>query len=296
MNVNEIDLINQQKWVHITGVTDTDFKDYFNKYKVPELIQEKMLAEKTQPRLIQYESGIFLNLRALNTNRNENPDDMVSVRIWVTSYGMLSLSPKPLSSVRELLAGPVPTSAYNCFVQLTKRIHDKIFNYVYDLQSKMDDIEEVVIDFETTIDQSEISKFKLSCLEIHKFSAFQEEVLEECVAYFEGKSIDSMTVLKDALFTIQKTNRNLNALRDRSRVVSDELSRQAAEHVSKVSFLLTIIAALFMPISVVSGLMGMNVPGLPLADHPNGFWIVLSFSGVISLIALGIYSKKFRRK
>jgi zinc transporter len=294
MTVKKIELLDNTTWTHSTGTALESLTPLFAEYEVPESIQEKLVADKTQPRIITTKSGVFLNLRAINTNENQDPDDMVSIRFWLTQKGLLSVSLRPLSSVKEMHELKRINTAHECLVELLERIHEKLFLFVNELVDEMSEIEEVILDSNQTMNQVELSQFKLSCLEIYKFSDFQEDVLKSLVAYFKATK-QSCTDLSDIVFTLEKTNRNLHSLRERSAIITDELSRQVSEHVSKVSFYLTIFAALIMPMSVLSGLMGMNVPGLPLSGHPYGFWVIVGISMLISAVAIGIYWYRYKR-
>lgn len=40
-----------------------------------------------------------------------------------------------------------------------------------------------------------------------------------------------------------------------------------------------------LPINIVAGLLGMNVGGIPLAQHPDGFWLVVAIIAVFTLFA-----------
>ena len=60
----------------------------------------------------------------------------------------------------------------------------------------------------------------------------------------------------------------------RANVARDEIVSQASEKLNRRVYVLTIIAALFLPLSVLTGVFGMNVGGMPLASHPHGFLIV----------------------
>jgi len=52
---------------------------------------------------------------------------------------------------------------------------------------------------------------------------------------------------------------------------------------------LTVVTVLALPINIIAGLLGMNVGGIPLNDHPYGFWIVVliiaSSTGIAAWLA-----------
>lgn len=58
---------------------------------------------------------------------------------------------------------------------------------------------------------------------------------------------------------------------------------------------LTIVTGLALPINIIAGLLGMNVGGIPLAQHPDGFWIIAGI--VLTFIAgAGAFVIRMRNK
>ena len=53
------------------------------------------------------------------------------------------------------------------------------------------------------------------------------------------------------------------------------------------------VTVLALPINMIAGLLGMNVGGVPLAEHPMGFWIVVA---VIATFTAGAAVLALRRK
>ena len=78
----------------------------------------------------------------------------------------------------------------------------------------------------------------------------------------------------------------LDSIRDRSTILHEDLSALAAERIARTSNRLTGLAALLLPPSVIAGLFGMNVGGIPANSDPWGFAYVLLL--VVGL-SLGIY-------
>ena len=49
--------------------------------------------------------------------------------------------------------------------------------------------------------------------------------------------------------------------------------------------MVAVVTVLALPINIIAALLGMNVGGLPLAQHPDGFWIVAMFTVVAGWLA-----------
>ncbi len=66
----------------------------------------------------------------------------------------------------------------------------------------------------------------------------------------------------------------LDAIRDRAQVVHDQIMDNRAEIMNRQMLVLSVVAAVFLPLGLITGLLGINVGGIPLASDPSGFWVV----------------------
>jgi zinc transporter len=67
-------------------------------------------------------------------------------------------------------------------------------------------------------------------------------------------------------------------------VVQEELMNRISQEQKTRTYLLSIVAAAFLPITFISGVFGMNVAGLPGLENTKSFWVV---SGVMAAISIG---------
>ena len=74
-------------------------------------------------------------------------------------------------------------------------------------------------------------------------------------------------------------------LQERVKLLQEEIAARISEQTSRSVFVLTAVTVLALPINLIAGLFGMNVAGVPLANHAGGFWIVvalvLAFTGLV---------------
>ena len=84
----------------------------------------------------------------------------------------------------------------------------------------------------------------------------------------------------------------LDLARERAMVVREEMLSNLAQDQNSKMFLLSLVAAVFLPLSFITGMMGMNTAGLPGLENTMAFWIVVV---LMLLTGLGILMV-FRRK
>jgi len=81
------------------------------------------------------------------------------------------------------------------------------------------------------------------------------------------------------------------ALVERVKLLQEELTALVNEQTNRTLFVLTSVTVLALPFNLVVGLFGMNVGGIPLAEHGYGFFLILGFllalTGLLAYLVLG---------
>ncbi|WP_088179443.1 transporter [Zoogloea sp. LCSB751] len=85
---------------------------------------------------------------------------------------------------------------------------------------------------------------------------------------------------------------DMSALQERIKLLQEEVAARVTEETNRSVFVLTMVTVLALPINMIAGLLGMNVGGIPLADHPEGFWIVVA---IIASFTVGAAWWAFRQ-
>jgi zinc transporter len=75
------------------------------------------------------------------------------------------------------------------------------------------------------------------------------------------------------------------ALVERVKILQEELAALLNERTNRTLFILTVVTVLALPFNVIGGLFGMNVGGIPFAEHPGGFWLVVFLVAAFTLVA-----------
>lgn len=102
---------------------------------------------------------------------------------------------------------------------------------------------------------------------------------EVSVTEFDPTSImQQLEMLESDLATVQ----------DRARLLQDEINLKIASQTNRQLFILSVLTALFVPATLVTGLFGMNVRGMPFGESENGFWWGLLVSLLSSLFVCAL--------
>jgi zinc transporter len=98
-------------------------------------------------------------------------------------------------------------------------------------------------------------------------------------------SIDDVQDLRESTEEFSVVLGDMAGLIERIKLLQEEIAARLEEQNNRTLFTLTLVTVLALPINIVAGLFGMNVGGIPLAQDPNGFWLlvlfVISFTGLV---------------
>ena len=85
----------------------------------------------------------------------------------------------------------------------------------------------------------------------------------------------------------------LDTIKDKVALIQEELVNKLSEEMNTKMYVLSIISAIFLPLGFLTGLLGINVGGIPGADNPNSFYIFILI--LIGLVAIQVVVFKKRK-
>ncbi len=86
--------------------------------------------------------------------------------------------------------------------------------------------------------------------------------------------------------------RDCHELQERIKLLQEEIAAQLGEQTNRNLFTLTVVTVLALPINIVAGLLGMNVGGIPLAQDPHGFHVIVGFIVGFTVVAAWLAFRK----
>ena len=92
---------------------------------------------------------------------------------------------------------------------------------------------------------------------------------------------DNRISIRESVERITRMVEELDAIRERAGIISDQLADRRAEEMNRNMMILSIVAAIFLPLGFLTGLLGINVGGIPLANSALGFPLVCALSVAI---------------
>jgi zinc transporter len=84
---------------------------------------------------------------------------------------------------------------------------------------------------------------------------------------------------------------DLENLRERTAIIQDEIMTRLSEQVNRTMYILSVVAAIFLPVGFLTGLLGVNLGGIPGRDWEWAFWIVCAFFAIIAVTEVWLFRR-----
>ena len=215
-------------WVHIDVNDEESRRWLIESARLPDTIADALLAEETRPRSHIGNAGALVVLRGVNTNPGDDPEDMVSVRVWIEPGRIISTRRRRLLSVQDvrqaLDEGDGPDSPGAFLVMLIARLADRIGDFVDDIEERIGDIEESGGKVNASALRLSITNLRRQVASVRRFLAPQRDALDRL--YRHPGSLMSDTQIQDLREEADRLTRYLEDIdlaRERLVVLQEEL-------------------------------------------------------------------------
>lgn len=277
-------------WVHLDA-THPDTRGWLQREVnyLDELILDALLAGETRPRYAENGEGVLLILRGMNLNEGADPEDMVSMRLWIDAHRIISLERRRLKAVRDigerLQQGHGPGNAGDFLVQVAARLFERMEPVLSALDEETDTLEEKIMDHPDPSERQAIVAIRRQAILFRRYISPQRDVIQAVRTLdMPWLSTAHRRHLQESHDRLIRYVEDLDAIRERAQIIKDELVNALSDRLNRNMYILSVIAAVFLPLGFLTGLLGVNVGGIPGSDNPDAFMI---FSVALLVLVAG---------
>lgn len=292
-DVETNDLMNSwdNGWVHINHTTKKSRAWLKQQEKVSDQAKVFLLASDTRPRLVIDDESLVMCLRGINLNSDESPEDMVSIRMWMDNGSLLtscSRNNRPINDLKlRLQAANEPKKVQGVFIAIIEELAEDTSAFIDKLDENLDHEEDDLSNNSFEEFNSKMSQLRRQIATIKRHLSPQKQSLEQLyrskITYLDEGFYDSLYIQLDKFTHILET---LDLLKERALVLQEQFMAYTSHQQNSRLYFLSIISAIFLPLTFLTGLLGMNVGGLPGIGLKYGFWYVSGFCLIATLLML----------
>lgn len=287
-------------WVHLDA-DNTKSRSWIKKEVayLDKIIIEALLADETRPRLVKFDNGSLIIFRAVNLNPYSSPEDMTSIRIWIDSQRIISLQKRNVNAIshidNEIKSGRAPKSSGEFLTMLCTELTDQLGPILEEINDMTADIEEKVLENHDVSLREDIISVRKKVTIFKRYLTPQKEVINSLKISNQDwlNDIDRRN-LQENYDHMARYLEDLDEIKERSQIIHDELTNSITEKLNKNMYIMSVIASVFLPLTFITGMFGMNVGGIPYNIDDYGFFKLTAIvCGVVGLQILYFKKKKW---
>ncbi|MFA6339004.1 MAG: CorA family divalent cation transporter [Candidatus Paceibacterota bacterium] len=290
-------------WIDLENPTSDDIKEVMEEYSLAIIVADELMIPSPKSKVDLYSNYIYLVLhfppfRYINANKHGTEIDFIISKNFIitTHYGEV----EPLHNFSKIFEvssridhSNIGDHAGFIFYYMIREIYHSLESEINYIEKDIKDIEEKIFEGEEREMVSEISQLSRDLLDFKQASSLHKSVLESFVGaskkfFGESFSYHSEAILNEYLKIKQAIQDNKEFL-DELRTTNDSLLTTKQNETMKV---LTILAFVTFPLSLVASIFGMNTTHLPIIGMHNDFWIIMGIMLAIITVMFGFFKYK----
>lgn len=280
-------------WVHLDRTCTGSRRWLRDVARLDPFVVDALLEEETRPRVLRHGDGLLINLRGVNPDPEGTPEDMISVRLWLDPRRLISLRGPTVRAAddvsRTMSDDTGPRAPGQVLVALADALVTRARPVISGIEDAFDQFEEAITDTGTPDPSAaRISAMRRRAIELRRHLAPQREVLAEIAAMTDAPmSAKDRQELRQTADRVTRLVEDLDVARERGAVTHEEVSERLSMRMNRNMYLLSVVAAVFLPLSFITGLLGINVGGIPGAE--TGWAFLAICGGLAGLLLLEIW-------
>jgi zinc transporter len=280
-------------WIHLNS-NDAEAQAWLTEHAaLPRFVVDALTATETRPRCDAAGDGALINLRGLSSEALGTADPLASVRIHAGKGRVISVTRKHLTAidpVRRLVESGDIDDPGDLIAALASAITEELDPVVADLGDSLDTCEETLEATAAFDLRRNVNHVRAQAIGYRRFLQPQHAALDKLAALpADWLAEDDRLHLSSAADRAARMAEEVESIRERAALIHETLTDLRAELIDERSLVIAVVAMVFLPLTFITGLLGMNVAGIPYAQEPWAFWGVVAVCGVIAAVIAGYF-------
>lgn len=291
-------------WIRIYGLRDVKFLEEFGRqFGLHPLVVEDILDTEQRPKMEDYEDYLYIVLKMLTFNEKQKKVETEQMSLVLGPNFVVSFQENE-GAIFDRIKGWIRAGkgrirkrgADFLAYAMLDAIVDNYFLILEKLGERVESLEDSLIKEPSPRTIQAIHKLKREMIVLRKSVWPLREVVNGLERESRSKSPlirkETSIYLRDVYdHTIQVID-NIETSRDIVSGMVDIYLSSVSNRLNEVMKMLTIIGTIFIPLTFITGLYGMNFRYMPELEHPIGYFAVLAVMAILAILMLIYFRKK----
>lgn len=288
-------------WINIDGIHNTELIETLgNHFGHHPLLMEDIVNTLSRPKLEEYDDYLFLNLKMLGISKHQNSIISEQVSLILGKNYVISFQEQAGDvfdsiriRIRESKGNIRKRKADYLFYRIIDTVVDNYFFIIEHLSEQIEKLEDIVIETQSADILHQIQDLKTQLIQIRKAIS----PLREAVGLLQKDEVklihkNTLQYFRDVYQNLIQVSESIDIYREMTKNLMDLYQSGINNRMNQVMQVLTIIATIFIPLTFIVGIYGMNFDNIPELHWKYGYFATWGVMLVIVLIMLYYFKRK----
>lgn len=280
-------------WLHF-NLADTRAKRWIESCPhIPVPARERLLDEDRHVVLAPAGPGLAGVLADVHYDFDADPESLEVLRLYLDEKIIVTGRTHPLKVAdqlrRQLAAGELIENPLQLLAVHIEELGSLLATLTRSQGDLVDDIEDRILKDHYQREGAELGRTRRLVARLRRHVGAEKQALHQMIhrapKWCHG---EDAARLRLALEVIDGVVLDLESIQERSRLLQEEIASRMTEATNRNLYVLSIVTVIFMPITLITGMFGMNVGGLPWLENHEGFWWVTGFMALTAAVSFAL--------
>ena len=285
-------------WLHL-NLTDARARLWLSKGSgLPDEARAHLLSSDPRSYVEVLPEGVVAVLGDLDHDFHQGHEGFGALRLYFDGRQVISGRRHPLKGV-DLLRRKVQAHApgIETPIALVEALIECLaINFeavVVNLSGEVDDAEEQILAGHFHDQGKALGRMRRSLARLRRLISADRAALAPLPRRLPSSySASEREGLRQAVERLEAVGQDLELVQERARLLQEEIDGRLTEATNRNLFLLSVVTTTLLPITLITGVFGMNVGGLPWVKHDSGFWWVLLLMVIAVVVTLAFLRRR----
>ncbi len=223
-------------------------------------------------------------------SRGRAAPDLALLHVALTPALLVTARRHPLRGVHEVAQAPPSDQPAGALAAILHRTTEGMGRVLQGIAADLLGVEEALLRGRAAGHRSHLAALRRRTLLLERAFAPAAEALAALAEDEEERETPALPFARPVLREARRhaaVMRAIASLKERARIAQDEMANLSSEQINRSLLVLSVISAAMLPASLVAGIFGMNVGGLPWLEEGWGFAAAMALIGASILAILG---------
>ena len=287
-------------WVDVTGPAQEDIEPLLEEwFRFHELAAEDALSANTLPKYDSFERYDFFVFRTIGMHDTHEGVETEKLACFLGKNFLFTIHAKPNDAIEDLW-GRLPRDARMLqrgvdfiLYSILDSLVDRHFPLIEEIEDRIDNIHDLMFSSPSQILLDELLDLKRNLNVLRRQSLPQRELLNQ-ISRGGARFIrqEHLIYFRDLYDHMYRIGESIDIEREMATSTMEAYLSVVANRTNEIMKVLTIIATIFIPLTFIAGVYGMNFENMPELETEYGYYVAMGFMIIVALIMVVYFRKK----